>query len=108
MTTSLTGTPTNSFATPAITSAAKSSTAANPTASTDTSALNQNFDQFLTLLTTQLKNQDPTAPMDSAAFTNQLVSFSGVEQQIKANSQLASLVNMSKASQTTLASATLV
>lgn len=54
--------------------------------------LNQDFDQFLRLLTTQLQNQDPLNPMDSTEFTNQLVSFSQVEQQIKTNDQLESLL----------------
>lgn len=48
--------------------------------------------QFLTLLTTQLQNQDPLSPMDSAEFTNQLVAFAGVEQQINGNQKLDSLV----------------
>jgi flagellar basal-body rod modification protein FlgD len=69
---------------------------------TSTKQLNQNFDQFLMLLTTQLKNQDPLSPMDSTQFTNQLVSFSGVEQQIKMNSNLEKMLAMSSASQTTL------
>lgn len=54
--------------------------------------LNQDFDQFLRLLTTQLQNQDPLSPMDSTEFTNQLVAFSGVEQQIKTNEQLQNLL----------------
>jgi flagellar basal-body rod modification protein FlgD len=54
--------------------------------------LNQDFDQFLRLLTTQLQNQDPLSPMDSTEFTNQLVSFSGVEQQIKTNESLENLL----------------
>lgn len=44
-------------------------------------SLADDFSQFLTLLTTQLQNQDPLAPMDSTEFTNQLVQFSQVEQQ---------------------------
>lgn len=48
-------------------------------------SLAKNFDTFLTLLTTQLKNQDPTSPMDSKEFTNQLVMFSQVEQSINQN-----------------------
>ncbi|KJV08303.1 hypothetical protein VZ95_18670, partial [Elstera litoralis] len=40
------------------------------------------YDNFLKLLTTQLKNQDPLDPTDSSEFTNQLVQFSQVEQQI--------------------------
>lgn len=56
--------------------------------------LNQDFDDFLTLLTTQLKNQDPLSPMDSTEFTNQLVSFSQVEQQIRSNDTLDQLLTM--------------
>ncbi|MBI3440753.1 MAG: flagellar hook assembly protein FlgD [Proteobacteria bacterium] len=104
MTTSIVGTPANTFPTPAALPTA--APAANPNSSTgggtDTKALNQNFDQFLTLLTTQLKNQDPLAPMDSTQFTNQLVSFSGVEQQIKTNENLAKLLSNSSTSQTTM------
>ena len=54
--------------------------------------LSSNFDTFLTLLTTQLKNQDPTAPMDSNQFTQQLVEFSQVEQQINTNTNLKTLI----------------
>ncbi len=54
----------------------------------DSAALSQDFDNFLLLLTTQLQNQDPLSPVDSTDFTNQLVSFSGVEQQIKSNKTL--------------------
>jgi flagellar basal-body rod modification protein FlgD len=56
-----------------------------------------NFDTFLTLLTTQLKNQDPLSPMDSAQFTQQLVQFSQVEQSINANQNLESLISLTKA-----------
>jgi flagellar basal-body rod modification protein FlgD len=54
--------------------------------------LSSNFDTFLTLLTTQLKNQDPTSPMDSNQFTQQLVQFSQVEQQIDTNNNLKALI----------------
>jgi len=64
-----------------------------PSAAADPMAvLSGNFDTFLTLLTTQLKNQDPTAPMDSNQFTQQLVEFSQVEQQINTNDNLKSLI----------------
>lgn len=56
--------------------------------------LNQDFDNFLTLLTTQLQNQDPLDPMDSTEFTNQLVAFSGVEQQIRSNTLLEQQLTM--------------
>ena len=54
--------------------------------------LSSNFSTFLTLLTTQLKNQDPTSPMDSNQFTQQLVMYSQVEQQIDTNSNLKNLI----------------
>lgn len=63
--------------------------------------LADNFDTFLTLLTTQLKNQDPLAPMDSAQFTNQLVQFSSVEQSIQTNKNLESLLALTGANTTT-------
>src|SRR5258707_239440 len=53
-----------------------------------------NFDTFLTLLTTQLQNQDPLNPMDSNQFTQQLVEFSQVEQQINTNDNLKSLISL--------------
>ncbi len=56
------------------------------------SSLSSNFSTFLTLLTTQLKNQDPTSPMDSNQFTQQLVEFSQVEQQINTNTNLQTLI----------------
>ncbi len=56
--------------------------------------LSTDFSDFLSLLTVQLQNQDPLDPMDTAEFTNQLVAFSGVEQQINTNQKLDSLVAM--------------
>ncbi len=61
------------------------------------STLAKNFDTFLTLLTTQLRHQDPLSPMDSTEFTNQLVSFAGVEQQINQNKNLENLIALQKA-----------
>ncbi|MFH1157931.1 MAG: flagellar hook capping FlgD N-terminal domain-containing protein [Pseudomonadota bacterium] len=99
MTTSLSGNPVKTFATPAATAPATPTLSG---ATKDANTLNQNFDQFLLLLTTQLKNQDPLAPMDSTQFTNQLVSFSGVEQQIKMNDSLSKMLALSQTSQTAL------
>ncbi|EME71151.1 flagellar hook capping protein [Paramagnetospirillum caucaseum] len=62
--------------------------------------LGSNFNTFLTMLTTQLKHQDPLSPMDSTQFTNQLVQFSSVEQQINANSNLEKLIKLQQTSQT--------
>jgi len=63
------------------------------------SALAGNFEMFLQLLTTQLKNQDPTSPMDPSEFTQQLVQFSQVEQQININKNLEAMMAMLKTSQ---------
>jgi flagellar basal-body rod modification protein FlgD len=74
------------------TPSASAGTSANGTDSTGTLNFTQNFSTFLTLLTTQLQNQDPLNPMDSSQFTNQLVEFSSVEQEIKQNSQLTTMI----------------
>ena len=69
------------------------------TGSTGTDAaaqLSGNFDTFLKLLTTQLQNQDPMNPMDSDQFTQELVQFSGVEQQINTNDNLKSLIALTQ------------
>jgi flagellar basal-body rod modification protein FlgD len=71
--------------------------------SSDMSQLSGNFNTFLTLLTTQLKNQDPTSPMDSNAFTQQLVMYSQVEQQIQSNTNLKTLISQGTSSAATLA-----
>lgn len=62
------------------------------------SQLTANFDTFLTLLTTQLRNQDPLAPLDTEKFTEQLVQFAGVEQSIQTNQHLEALLALQSAS----------
>ena len=69
-------------------------TTANSTSTSDYSALSGNYQMFLQLLVTQLQNQSPLDPMDSSKFTEQLVQYSSVEQQIKANQTLADLKTM--------------
>jgi flagellar basal-body rod modification protein FlgD len=54
----------------------------------------QDFDKFLYLLTQQLKNQDPLQPMETSEFTNQLVQFANVEQNIKSNENLQSIIDL--------------
>jgi flagellar basal-body rod modification protein FlgD len=78
---------------------AATSPTANGADSTGTLAFTQNFDTFLTLLTTQLKNQDPLSPLDTNQFTQQLVAFSQVEQQIKTNSNLSTLIGNASSSE---------
>lgn len=69
------------------------SSAQQETASTGAfSQLTSDFDTFLTLLTTQLQNQDPLEPLDTEQFTQQLVQFAGVEQSIQTNSNLEALI----------------
>ena len=82
--------------TPATTAPVTTTAAPASTSSTSPDAMAQlsgNFSTFLTLLTTQLKNQDPTEPMDSNQFTKQLVEFSQVEQQINSNNSLKTLIS---------------
>lgn len=67
-------------------------------AATATSTLSGNFNTFLTLLTAQLKNQDPTSPLDTNQFTQQLVQYSTVEQQINTNTNLTTLIDLNRAS----------
>lgn len=62
-------------------------------------SLSSNFSNFLSLLMTQLQNQDPTTPLDSNQFTSELVQFTSVEQQISTNSDLTQLIQLTQASQ---------
>ncbi|MFL6840775.1 MAG: flagellar hook assembly protein FlgD [Bradyrhizobium sp.] len=73
------------------------------TSSTTTTGIADNFQTFLTLLTTQLQNQNPLDPLDTNQFTQQLVQFAGVEQQLRSNEQLKALVNLEKSAQGTQA-----
>jgi flagellar basal-body rod modification protein FlgD len=88
--------------TASITAATNAATATGATA-TDKTTIAGNFQTFLTLLTTQLKNQNPLDPLDTNQFTQQLVQFAQVEQQLKANDQLSTLVSLEKSAQSTTA-----
>jgi flagellar basal-body rod modification protein FlgD len=68
-----------------------------------TKQLFDNYETFLTLLTTQIKNQDPLNPMDTSEFTNQLVQYASVEQQMETNDVLSDIRDMTSASINTLA-----
>lgn len=76
---------------------------ATGSANTARASIAQNFDAFLGLLTTQLKSQSPLDPLDTNQFTQQLVQFAGVEQQLKTNESLTALLSSSKASTVTSA-----
>src|SRR5918911_3460789 len=79
--------------------ATATTTAAQQTPKQKTTGLGENFDTFLKLLTTQIKNQDPLQPLDSNQFTQQLVQFSQVEQAINTNDKLSSLVTLQSTNQ---------
>ena len=65
--------------------------APTPPASKADQLISSDFNTFLKMLTTQLKNQDPLNPMDNSEYAVQLATFSGVEQQVKTNTLLESL-----------------
>src|SRR5665213_3972325 len=69
----------------------------------DNTMIASNFTTFLQLLTTQLQNQNPLDPLDTNQFTQQLVQFAQVEQQMKSNDQLTSLVSLEKSAASTTA-----
>jgi flagellar basal-body rod modification protein FlgD len=83
---------------PASTSGSSTASSANALASQQIAG---NFQSFLTLLTTQLQNQNPLDPLDTNQFTQQLVEFAGVQQQLNTNDSLATLVSLQQATQST-------
>lgn len=72
---------------------AANSVAAAATAPSSGTTLTSDFETFLQMLTAQAKYQDPLEPLDSTEYASQLAQFSGVEQQVKSNELLTSLVN---------------
>jgi flagellar basal-body rod modification protein FlgD len=78
--------------------------AAAPTTASGASAnslasLASNFQDFLSMLMTQLKNQDPTSPMDTNQFTTELVQFASVQQQINTNASMTQLIQLGQSAQ---------
>ena len=73
------------------------------TATTGMQSLAGNFDTFLQLLTTQLQNQDPLDPLDTNQFTQQLVEFASVEQQVNMNTNLQTLISLQQTTEATSA-----
>ncbi|HEY2659890.1 MAG TPA: flagellar hook capping FlgD N-terminal domain-containing protein [Caulobacteraceae bacterium] len=86
MTTAVTNTPTTS------------STSNNTDINNGLNSLASNYQTFLSLLTTQLKNQDPLSPLDTNQFTQQLTQMTGVEQQLLSNQLLQQLVTANQSS----------
>ncbi len=84
-------------------SATATATASSASAGGRTTGFGGDFNTFLTLLTTQLKNQDPTNAMDPQQMTAQLVQFAQVEQAIAMNTNMAKLISLQQAAQLTAA-----
>jgi len=83
---------------------AASTQASGSTISTSTDALaslGSNSTEFLTLLTTQLKNQDPSSPTNTDQLTTELAQFAGVEQQVQTNTNLGKLISLTQEEQVT-------
>ena len=95
----------NSIGTSTLPSSTTNSSASTAAAAGSTSSqqLAGNFNTFLTLLTTQLQNQDPLDPLDTNQFTQQLVEFASVEQQINMNTNLQTLISMQQTDEATSA-----
>lgn len=81
------------------TTSSSTATTGTSRAATDSAQLNDNLNRFLTLLITQLQHQDPLQPMDANEFTQQLVQFASVEQQIYQNANLEKMLALQKATQ---------
>jgi flagellar basal-body rod modification protein FlgD len=84
-------------------SSSSSSNSASATNDLATQQIAGNFQSFLQLLTTQLQNQNPLDPLDTNQFTQQLVEFAGVQQQLNTNSSLSTLVSLQQTAQSTQA-----
>jgi flagellar basal-body rod modification protein FlgD len=85
------------------TSAIGGTTGAGASTATSRATIAQNFDTFLQLLTTQLKNQNPLDPLDTNQFTQQLVQFAQVEQQMSTNTSLNTLISLQQTAHATAA-----
>lgn len=84
---------------------AVSTTAAAGRVGGGAATLASNFETFMSLLTAQLRNQDPLSPLDSNEFTAQLTQMAGVEQQLLTNDLLTSLLSAQQAGDLTNAAA---
>ena len=84
-------TTTTPVTTPATNSSASTAQAAGAAGSQQIAG---NFNEFLQLLTTQLQNQDPLSPLDTNQFTQQLVEFASVQQQVDMNTNMQTLISL--------------
>src|SRR3990167_721524 len=77
-----------------VTSVAPTTTQTSTATSTTQPAIGEEFNSFIKLLTAQMRNQDPLAPLDSTQFVEQLATFSALEQQVRSNSSLETIAAM--------------
>ena len=89
--------------TPQVAGSSSSNSSAAASSALASSQIAGNFQSFLQLLTTQLQNQNPLSPLDTNQFTQQLVEFAGVQQQLNTNDSLATLVSLQQTAQSTQA-----
>ncbi|CAN7535390.1 flagellar hook assembly protein FlgD [Pararhizobium sp. LjRoot235] len=82
-----------------VTSTTTTASTTTSSSTTDAASASLNYDSFLKLLVAQMKNQDPTEPMDSTEQIAQLATFSQVEQTIKTNTNLESLLQRTSLSE---------
>jgi len=79
---------------PNTTSLSPSANRSGAAAPQEPAAITSDFDTFLRMLTAQISNQDPLNPINSEQFAVQLATFSGVEQQVRTNQLLESLMSL--------------
>ncbi len=91
-----TAAPTTGTQTPSTSNTGTTTGSTTATSSTDGKAATADYNTFIKLLIAQMKNQDPTKPMDSTEFVSQLASFSAVEQQTQTNTKLDSMAQSLK------------
>ncbi len=99
--TAATNAPTIVSGTTPLPASSSGSSAANSANALASQQIAGNFQSFLTLLTTQLQNQNPLDPLDTNQFTQQLVEFAGVQQQLNTNDSLSTLVSLQQTTQST-------
>jgi flagellar basal-body rod modification protein FlgD len=80
-----------------------STSSSSNSSTTGSQTIAGNFNTFLQILTTQLQNQDPLDPMDTDSFTQELVEFASVEQQVNMNTNLQTLISMQQTTEATSA-----
>jgi flagellar basal-body rod modification protein FlgD len=82
-----------------VTSATDSTSKSSSSTSSTTSSTGVDYNTFLQLLVAEMKNQDPTNPMDTSQYMSQFAQLSSVEQAMQTNTKLDSLLSSQSLSQ---------